>query len=161
MGWPFVRRRMAAEVAKADVVIENFSPGVLSRRGLGYEELSRDNPGLIMSRAIQVARAAPSGPVYLSFPKELVMLPFYGVFDNFTYSVDGYTVTLMGQVTRPTLKSDAEAAVKRAKRLPGKHALAVSLFKRSGEITEWTMRFDSDEPGADHRVGPDPSVLVG
>ena len=45
--------------------------------------------------------------------KELVMLPFYGVFDNFTYSVDGYTVTLMGQVTRPTLKSDAEAAVKR------------------------------------------------
>lgn len=45
--------------------------------------------------------------------KELVMLPFYGVFDNFTYQVDGYNVTLTGQVTRPTLKSDAEAAVKR------------------------------------------------
>ena len=38
----------------------------------------QDNPGLIMSRAIQVARAAPSGPVYLSFPKELVMLPIKG-----------------------------------------------------------------------------------
>lgn len=37
-----------ALAAKADVVIENFSPGVLPRRGLGYEELSRDNPGLIM-----------------------------------------------------------------------------------------------------------------
>jgi hyperosmotically inducible protein len=44
---------------------------------------------------------------------ELVMLPFYGVFDNLEYKVNGYTVTLLGQVTRPTLKSDAEAAVKR------------------------------------------------
>src|SRR5579862_5608004 len=44
---------------------------------------------------------------------ELVMLPYYGVFDNLAYKVDGYTVTLLGQVTRPTLKSDAENVVKR------------------------------------------------
>jgi hyperosmotically inducible periplasmic protein len=44
---------------------------------------------------------------------ELVMLPFYGVFDNLAYKVEGNTVTLMGQVTRPTLKADAETAVKR------------------------------------------------
>jgi len=44
---------------------------------------------------------------------ELVMLPFYGVFDNLAYRADGDTVTLMGQVTRPTLKSDAENVVKR------------------------------------------------
>lgn len=44
---------------------------------------------------------------------ELVMLPFYGVFDNFEYKVEGGTVTLLGQVTRPTLKSGAEDAVKR------------------------------------------------
>lgn len=43
---------------------------------------------------------------------ELVMLPYYGVFDNLFYKVDGYNVTLMGQVTRPTLKSDAERVVK-------------------------------------------------
>jgi hyperosmotically inducible protein len=43
---------------------------------------------------------------------ELVMLPYYGVFDNMAYRVDGSTVTLMGQVTRPTLKSDAENVVK-------------------------------------------------
>ena len=43
---------------------------------------------------------------------ELVMLPFYGVFDNFEYKVEGSTVTLLGQVTRPNLKSDAERAVK-------------------------------------------------
>jgi len=44
---------------------------------------------------------------------ELVMLPYYGVFDNLAYKVEGYTVTLMGQVTRPTLKSDAENVVKK------------------------------------------------
>jgi hyperosmotically inducible protein len=45
---------------------------------------------------------------------ELVLLPYYGVFDNLAYRVspDG-TVILIGQVARPTLKSDAENAVKR------------------------------------------------
>jgi len=44
---------------------------------------------------------------------ELVMLPYYGVFDNLSFSVDGGgTVSLFGQVTRPTLKSDAESVVK-------------------------------------------------
>ena len=44
---------------------------------------------------------------------ELVMLPYYGVFDNMAYRVDGRTVTLLGQVTRPTLKSDAGNVVKK------------------------------------------------
>jgi len=43
---------------------------------------------------------------------ELLMLPYFGVFDNIAYKVDGYTVTLLGQVVRPTLKSDAENVVK-------------------------------------------------
>ncbi len=43
---------------------------------------------------------------------ELVMLPYYNVFDNLAYRVDGTKVTLFGQVARPTLKSDAEKAVK-------------------------------------------------
>jgi hyperosmotically inducible protein len=43
---------------------------------------------------------------------ELVMLPYYGVFDDLSFRVDGSTVTLMGDVTRPTLKSDAENVVK-------------------------------------------------
>jgi len=44
---------------------------------------------------------------------ELLMLPYLGVFDNLGYKVDGYNVTLVGQVTRPTLKSDAENVVKK------------------------------------------------
>ncbi|HYL86188.1 MAG TPA: BON domain-containing protein [Candidatus Angelobacter sp.] len=43
---------------------------------------------------------------------QLVMLPWYSVFDNLVYAVEGDKVTLFGQVTRPILKSDAEAAVK-------------------------------------------------
>jgi hyperosmotically inducible periplasmic protein len=44
---------------------------------------------------------------------ELVMLPYYTVFDNLAYRVDGGKVTLFGQVTRPTLKTDAGNVVKR------------------------------------------------
>jgi hyperosmotically inducible protein len=44
---------------------------------------------------------------------ELVMLPYYGVFDNLEFQVNGSEVILSGQVTRPTLKSDAENVVKR------------------------------------------------
>jgi hyperosmotically inducible protein len=43
---------------------------------------------------------------------ELLMLPYFGVFDNIAYKVDGYNVTLLGQVTRPSLKSDAGNVIK-------------------------------------------------
>jgi osmotically-inducible protein OsmY len=44
---------------------------------------------------------------------ELIMLPYYGVFDNLAFRIDGRTVILEGQVTQPVLKSDAERSVKR------------------------------------------------
>ena len=43
---------------------------------------------------------------------QLLLLPYYSVFDNLAFKVEGDKVTLSGQVVRPTLKSDAEAAVK-------------------------------------------------
>ena len=75
--------------------------------------------------AIAVTLCAPAllvaqnqnSPAYQRLVKEvrheLVMLPYLGVFDNLEYKVDGSTVTLVGQVTRPTLKSDAESVVKK------------------------------------------------
>lgn len=42
---------------------------------------------------------------------ELVMLPWFGVFDNLEFQVVGNEVILSGQVTRPTLKSSAERVV--------------------------------------------------
>jgi hyperosmotically inducible protein len=43
---------------------------------------------------------------------ELLMLPYFGVFDYIAFKVEGPTVTLIGQVVRPVLKSDAENAIK-------------------------------------------------
>src|SRR5947209_4120882 len=44
---------------------------------------------------------------------ELLMLPYYGIFDNLEYSINGGTVTLRGQVVRPTTSSDAVARVRK------------------------------------------------
>jgi crotonobetainyl-CoA:carnitine CoA-transferase CaiB-like acyl-CoA transferase len=54
----------ATELAKkiagwADVVIENFSPGTMGRLGLGYEELSKVNPGLIMLSSSNLGQSGP------------------------------------------------------------------------------------------------------
>ncbi|MDX6269797.1 MAG: hyperosmotically inducible periplasmic protein [Acidobacteriota bacterium] len=47
--------------------------------------------------------------------KELVTLPYYGVFDNLAYKVEGDTVTLYGQVVRPSTRSDAGRRVAKIK----------------------------------------------
>ena len=39
---------------------------------------------------------------------QLVLLPYYSVFDNLAFKVEGSKVTLLGQVVRPTLKTDAD-----------------------------------------------------
>ncbi|HWI33956.1 MAG TPA: CoA transferase [Lapillicoccus sp.] len=46
-------------VADADVVIENFRPGTLERWGLGYLELSADNPGLVLTRVTGFGQFGP------------------------------------------------------------------------------------------------------
>jgi hyperosmotically inducible periplasmic protein len=50
---------------------------------------------------------------------ELLMLPYYSIFDNLEYQVDGDRVTLSGQVTQPVLKSDAANVVKRIEGVEG------------------------------------------
>jgi hyperosmotically inducible protein len=44
---------------------------------------------------------------------ELIMLPYYGVFDNLAFQLQGRTVILQGQVANSVLKPDAENVVKR------------------------------------------------
>lgn len=69
-----------------------------------------------------VASSASSAPADREFArqrlnerirKELVKLPYFGVFDNLAFKVDGGTVTLFGQVVRPTTRKDAERRVSR------------------------------------------------
>lgn len=58
------------------------------------------------------AEAKPQERLIREIRRELVTLPYYGVFDHLAFKVDGSTVTLLGAVTRPTLKSSAENVVK-------------------------------------------------
>lgn len=46
-------------VAEADIVVENFRPGVLEKLGLGWEALSAINPGLIMLRLSGFGQSGP------------------------------------------------------------------------------------------------------
>jgi crotonobetainyl-CoA:carnitine CoA-transferase CaiB-like acyl-CoA transferase len=46
-------------IARSDLVIENFSSGVMERLGLGYERLSQLNPGLIMASSSALGRSGP------------------------------------------------------------------------------------------------------
>jgi hyperosmotically inducible periplasmic protein len=65
--------------------------------------------------AAQVNGAAPSSnqnQIIKEVRHELIMLPFVDVFDNLQFKVDSYNVTLLGSVTRPSIKQDAERAVK-------------------------------------------------
>ncbi len=50
---------------------------------------------------------------------QLQLLPYYSVFDYLSYRIDGDTVTLQGQVVRPTLKSDAASAVREIEGITG------------------------------------------
>jgi hyperosmotically inducible protein len=73
--------------------------------------------GLLVAATLGIAQdAQPSTKaqerVIKEVRHELLMLPYFGVFDYIAFKVDGSTVTLLGQVVRPVLKSDAENAVK-------------------------------------------------
>lgn len=45
--------------AKSDILIENFRPGTLEKWGLGYDELAKDNPGLVMVRISGYGQTGP------------------------------------------------------------------------------------------------------
>jgi crotonobetainyl-CoA:carnitine CoA-transferase CaiB-like acyl-CoA transferase len=51
-----VARRLARS---ADILIENFRPGTLEAWGMGYDELARDNPGLVMVRVSGYGQTGP------------------------------------------------------------------------------------------------------
>jgi osmotically-inducible protein OsmY len=70
-------------------------------------------PLIALANAQRPASARAEERIKDEVRHQLLMLPYYNVFDNLTYKVEGYKVTLMGSVTRPTLKSSAENVVKR------------------------------------------------
>ena len=71
---------------------------------------------IVAATPLVTAQQQPLNPATMRIQKEvrheLLMLPYFGVFDNIAFQVQGGTVTLIGQVTRPSLKSDAQNAIK-------------------------------------------------
>jgi hyperosmotically inducible periplasmic protein len=63
--------------------------------------------------AVAMAQGAIDPQLSRRVRRELVTLPYYGVFDNLGYSINGGNVTLYGQVVRPSTRSDAERRVKK------------------------------------------------
>lgn len=56
---PEGRETVARLIDEADVLIENFKPGTMEKWGLGYEQLSARNPGLIMLRISGYGQTGP------------------------------------------------------------------------------------------------------
>ncbi len=70
-------------IAVSDVVVENFRPGVMKKLGLGYAELSQDNPGLVYCSLSGYGQAHPDKPGY-----DLMMQGLSGI-PSITGPVDG------------------------------------------------------------------------
>jgi hyperosmotically inducible periplasmic protein len=69
--------------------------------------------GVAQDAQPQAQSAQATNRIIKEVRHELLMLPYFGVFDYIAFKVDGSTVTLLGQVVRPSLKSDAENSIKR------------------------------------------------
>ena len=85
-------------------------------------------PALFLSIAAMTSASAPpaasqeskaSQNLVREVRHQLLLLPYYTVFDNLAFKVDGDRVTLEGQVSNPTLKHDAETAVKSIEGISG------------------------------------------
>jgi hyperosmotically inducible protein len=66
---------------------------------------------LVLGASAALAAPAQSPRVQERVRKQLVTLPYYGVFDNLAFKMEGDTITLYGQVTRPSTRKDAERRV--------------------------------------------------
>src|SRR5260221_11769495 len=54
-------QRIARDLAKrVDVGLENFRPGTLEKWGLGYEQLKKENPGIILARISGYGQTGPN-----------------------------------------------------------------------------------------------------
>jgi hyperosmotically inducible protein len=94
---------------------------------------------------------------------ELVSLPYYSVFDDLSYRVDGSTVTLFGEVTWPVIKSDAESAVKHIEGVTRviDNIEVLPLSPMDDQIRRATYRAIFGDPGLQrYSMGAIPSIHI-
>lgn len=110
------------------------------------------------------AQSFSQGNIERKVFKEIIRLPYYGVFDNIKFQVKGDTVYLMGQVVRPTTKNSAENVVEDiegvANVVNNIEVLPLSSFDDS--IRLQTLRTLQSRGGSLYRyfLGANPSVKI-
>ena len=70
---------LKALIAKCDVLVENFAPGVMARAGLGYDEVRKVNPRIIMC---SISVAGQSGPLSGQPGYDYIAAAYAGVTDQ-------------------------------------------------------------------------------
>ncbi len=94
---------------------------------------------------------------------ELRMLPYYTVFDDLAYSLNGNTVTLLGYVTNPALKSSAERVVKGVEGVEqvNNQIEVLPLSPDDNQIRRATYRAIYGQPGLDrYALSAMPSIHI-
>ena len=79
----------------------------------GFAASDKDTQKMQQHQDPYVPGAVDEGHLQQEVRHQLVMLPYFGIFDDLGFTVNGGTVTLLGEVTRPVLKSDAGNVIKR------------------------------------------------
>jgi crotonobetainyl-CoA:carnitine CoA-transferase CaiB-like acyl-CoA transferase len=101
-------------IPKADVLIENFSPGVMDRLGLDYETVRSINPGVIMTSISNFGQTGPyrhykadekvlyamSGGMYATGDPDKPPLASGPSITQYTAGLHGFIATLMGLFAR-------------------------------------------------------------
>ena len=96
--------------------------------------------------------------------KELVTLPWYGVFDNLEYQISGSTVTLSGQVVQPPTRKDAERRVSKLKGVErvvnNIQVLPLSGFDDDIRVRTYRALFGWNSPLFRYGRGVNPSIHI-
>jgi hyperosmotically inducible periplasmic protein len=126
---------------------------------------------LALSASAVVAAPAGSGVQAAGYEQlakkvrhELVTLPWYGVFDNLEYQINGSTVTLYGQVVQASTRKDAE---RRVSKLAGVsrvvnqiEVLPLSSFDDSIRARTYRALFGWNSPLFRYGRGTNPSIHI-
>jgi hyperosmotically inducible protein len=127
--------------------------------------------GLVLAGALMAAPIFLQASTHTQTPKsldeqvrhELLMLPYYNVFDDLSFQVQGNRVVLLGEVTTPTLKNDAEHVVRS---IPGVQGVTnnidvLPLSPYDDRIRLAVLRAVYTQPGLDrYGLGAQPSIRI-
>lgn len=150
------------EMAKdADVVIENFSPGVMSGLGLDYETLKRINPGLVMTSITHFGQSGPyrdfkatsitdyalSGHLYITGEPHREPLHGPGPQPEYQGGLHGFYGTMLALYAREDTGTGQWIDVSIMECMSGYHQFTLSSYIYAGEIKRRTgNRYESNHP---------------